>query len=201
VKDRMTLDDRKTMQAIAVDFHAAAATLLFNQEQVASAEAHLRQALRIAPDSLPTRELLATLYLRTGQLQEARATYEELVRRDPRRATYRVNLGLVLLQLREEPPAVAALRKALELDPKQPEALANLARYFLTTRQNLPEALSLCQRLASAQPTAPNYDLLGWACYANGQRFEALNAITNAIRLQPENPALRERYRRVAAGP
>jgi len=56
----------------------------------------------------------------------------------------------------------------LELDPKQPGALGNLARFYLSSRQDLPEALGLCRRLVDSQPTAASYDLLGWACYANG---------------------------------
>ena len=123
--------------------------------------------------------------------------YEEMVRRIPARAAYRVNLATLLLQLREAPQAVAELQKALELDPKQPEALANLARFYLASRQNAPEALSLCQRLVAAQPMAPSYDLLGWALYVNGQTRDALDALTNAIRLEPDNPAYRERARKL----
>jgi len=201
VEDRMTADDQKTMQAIAAGFHASAAAFFFNQDQVGRAEAHLRQAIRISPEALPPRELLANVYVRTDRLPEARAAYEELIRLAPRRADYRVNLATLYLHLRETPPALVELHKALELDPNQPEALANLARCYLSSRQNSPEALSLCRRLIALQPTAPNYDLLGWACYANGQIQDALDALTNAIHLEPDNPAYRQRYRRISLGP
>jgi len=194
-------DDEKFMRALAAGFHTEVAGLFLRKQQTAEAEAHLRQAVRIAPQEPRGYEVLAAILVRTGRPAEARGLYEALVRLKPRQAGYHLNLGTVLLQLNDHPAAVEELKRALELDPKQPEALGNLARFYLDSRRDLPEALSLCRRLVESQPTAASYDLLGWACYANGQTNEARAAAGQAVERDPTNMVYRERYQRLQTPP
>jgi len=194
-------DDEKFMRVLAAGFHTEVAELFLRKEQVAAAEAHLRQAVRIAPQEPRGHEVLAALLVQTGRLPEARGMYEALVRLKPTQAGYRLNLGTTLLQLQDYPAAVEQLKRALELDPKQPGALGNLARFYLSSRQDLPEALGLCRRLVDSQPTAASYDLLGWACYANGLTNEARLAAAQAVERDPANTVYRERYQRLQSPP
>jgi tetratricopeptide (TPR) repeat protein len=194
-------DDQRFMRVLAAGFHTEVAELLLRQGQAAVAEAHLRQAIHIGPQESRAYEVLAALLVRAGRLPETRGLYEALVRLDPRQVNHRVNLGTVLLQLKEYPAAVEELQRALELDPKQPEALANLARFYLGARRDLPEALRLCRRLVETQPRAASYDLLGWACYANGLTNEARVAAAQAVAQDPTNSVYRERLQRLQAAP
>lgn len=189
------------MRTLAAGFHTDAAALLFKQQQAELAEAHLQQACRVAPQEPRSHEMLASAYRKTSRLSAARAVYEAMVRTWPSNAAYRVNLGTLLLQMKEPTAAVPELKRALELDPKQPAALANLARCYLGARRETVEALGLCLRLVDLEPTAANYDLLGWAYYANGQAREARKFTAKAVEREPTNPTYREHLRRLEAAP
>lgn len=199
--ENATLDDVKTMRALAASFHVEMAGLSLRQAQPAAAEAHLRQAVRIDPEEPHGRELLASLWLQTGRLTEARAEYQQLVQLRPAQVAYRLNLGTVALQLHDYPAAVAEWKRALELDPRQPEALANLARLYLSARRDLPDALALSRRLVEARPTGASYDLLGWAFYANGQTNDARAAAAQAVERDPGNAVYRERLQKLTPAP
>jgi tetratricopeptide (TPR) repeat protein len=194
-------DDEKFMRVLAAGFHTEVAGFFVRRQQAAVAEAHLRQALRIAPQETRGYEVLAAFLVQAGRPAESRELYEALVRLKPRQAGYHLSLGTVLLQLDDHPAGVEELKRALELDPKQPEALANLARFYLNSRRELPEALNLCRRLVGSQPTAASYDLLGWACYANGLTNEARAAAGQAVERDPTNTVYRERLQRLQPKP
>ncbi len=196
-RENAARDDAKSTRALAVGFHDDAAILFAQQGKTAFAEAHLRQAIFIDAQSPQPRELLATLYVQTGRLADARAVFEELVTLRPKDANCRVNFGTLLLQLKDYPAAITELQRALELDPQQPQALNNLARLYLGAKRDLPEALVLCRRLVARQPTAANYDLLGWALFVNGQAAEARRAAAEAVQREPQNATYQEHLRRL----
>ena len=193
-------DDEKALRKAALELHTSAATLLAREGQDNLAEAHLQQVLRVAPAEALGYERLASFYVRKQLLPLAREVYEEMAKRWPSNAAYRVNLGTLLLQLKKT-AGTEELRRALALDPNQTEALRNLAAYLLGTRQETTEALALCVRLVAVQPTAANYDLLGWAYYTNGQGKEARAATAKAVEREPNNPTYREHLRRLEDAP
>ncbi|MBI4325083.1 MAG: tetratricopeptide repeat protein [Chloroflexi bacterium] len=190
-------DNEQQMRAITAGFHTDLAAFYQKQRRWLLAETHLRQAVRVAPQEPAGYEMLAGFYIQRGQLTEARTACERLVRLRPEHAAYRINLGTLLLQLNDAPAAVRELNRALQLDPNQPEPLHNLARFYLGTRQEIPRALELARRLATLQPTAANYDLLAWACYANGQIDPARSASARAVKLDPANTRYQDRHRRL----
>jgi Flp pilus assembly protein TadD len=185
-------DDGAFLRALALRLHHDAARIFLRQAQLDQAESHLRQAVVLDPEGLSGRELLATLLLQSRRLPEAQDACESLVRLRPEEPSYRVNYGTVLLQ-RHDARGVPELTRALELDPKQPQALNNLARWYLRAGRELPKALELCQQLVSLQPTAANYDLLGWALAANGRGADAGVAAARAVELAPGEAVYRER--------
>jgi uncharacterized protein (TIGR02996 family) len=194
-------DDNHAMRRLAASIHTQSAALCFRQGQQALAESHLKQAILVAPWEPQGYEMLAEILLRTNRLREALGPCEALVRLKPKHAGYRAQLGTVLLQLKDASAGVEELGRALELDPNNPTALNNLARFFLGVRKELPTALELASRLAKVQPAAPNFDLLGWALYANGHTNEARAAAAQAAARDPDNAAYRERLRRLAPAP
>jgi len=189
--------DEPRMRSYAAEFHNETANLLQYQGQSALAEAHLRQAMAVAPEDPLAWQRLAALCVRSGRLAEAKELLSAKARSQPGEPGWALNLAAVLLQLKDYDGAVNQLQAVLERDPNQPDALNNLARVYLGARRQLPEALDLCQRLVAAHPTAANYDLLGWAFYANGRTNEALEASNQAVQQEPDNPVLRERHRRL----
>ena len=194
-------DNDKEMRSVAAGFHTDAAAFFFQHGREDLAEAHLKQAVRVAPREVDAWEMLAGFYLKTGALTSAKEVYENLTRLRPGEAGYHASLGTLLLRLKDNDAAVVELKKALELNPNQLEALDHLARICLGTRRELPEALALCRRCVSLQPTAANYDLLAQACYLNAQYDEARAASAQAVQLDPASTLYREHHRRLNEKP
>lgn len=190
-------DSETHLREVAASLHVGAATLLGRQGKEDQAEAHLLEAVRIAPEEPQAYELLTQLYLKREQLYSARKSLEELIRLRPNDVTYGVNLGTVLLQLRDFPAAMTQFKRVLGINPKEPAALNNLARVYLETHRELPAALAMSRQLVAGDPNGANYDLLGWAFYANGQTNEAIRACAKAMEKDPANAVYRERYRRL----
>lgn len=195
--ENATRDDARSMRVLAATVHTEIGAYLLQTEQTTPAESHLRQAIAITPDEPLGYETLAAFLLQTGRRQDALGACQTLVRLRPGNAGYRLNLGTLLLELHDYPAAVQELERALELDPQMPEPLQNLARYYLGARQNPGRALELCQGLVKLAPTAAHYDLLAWACYANGQTAEARTASARSVELDPSNTVYRERLQRL----
>lgn len=196
------LTDEKKIREYAAGFHNEMAIVLQRAGRTGEAEAQLKQAIRVAPDHPLAYQRLAAVCERAGRLPEEKEYLSTLVQLKPNELGFKVNLGTVLLQLKEYPAAIQQFQAVLSVEPDQPQALNNLARYYLSSRQQLPEALSLTRRLLTRTPSAENYDLLAWALYANGKTNEAIEASSEAVRLDPTNPVYAERRRRLeqAAG-
>ncbi len=69
-----------------------------------------------------------------------------------------------------------------------------LARYYLVTKTNAAQAYSLATKAIALGRNAETYFLLGWAADLNGDRIGALQAMEQAIKLQPRNPKYRQIY-------
>jgi len=192
-----TQSDEAKLRDSAAEFHNQMAVLMQRSGRPTEAEVQLRQAVLVSPAQPLAYQRLAAVCVQAGRFHEADELLAVLVQLQPEDSSYRVNRGTVLLQLKNYQAAVSEFQKVLERNPNQPEALNNLARYFLSTRQRLPEALIFARRLVGTQPTAANYDLLGWALYLNGQTKEALEACNQAIRRDPDNAAYLQRRRRL----
>lgn len=194
-------DDHKFMRSVAATLHTDLSEFWFQLGQPNEAEAHLRQAITLAPDDPEPCSRLAGHLIRTRRLGEARDLCRRLIELAPNDAGNRVNLGTLLLQLGQADAGIAELRRALELDPAQPQALYNLARVRLATSRELPQALELSRRLVETQPSAEGYDLLAWAFYANGKTNEARTAAAQAVKLAPNNAVYRQRLQRLQPKP
>ncbi|MGO8698476.1 MAG: tetratricopeptide repeat protein [Limisphaerales bacterium] len=194
-------DNEKEIRRIAAGFHDDAAAFFLHHGRPDLAEAHLKQAAKVAPEENEAYEHLAGFYVKTGAFAAAKEAYENLTRLRPNQALYRVRLATLLLRLKDDAAAEVELKKALELDPNQREALNYLAQICLEARRDLPEALSLCRRSVSLQPTAANYDLLALACYLNGRGEEARTAAAEALRLDPGKAEYQEHYKRLTEKP
>jgi len=189
-------DERKLRES-AAEFHNGMAAVLQRTGQPALAEAHLHQGALVAPEEPLAFQRLAALCVKTGRLREAEGYFATLAKLQPEEPSYGVNRGTLLLQLNDYPGAVSEFKRVLQIQPNQTDALNNLARFYLSHRQQVPDALEMSQRLVDHQPTAANYDLLGWALYLNGRTNQALEACKQALRRDPDNAAYLERRRRL----
>jgi tetratricopeptide (TPR) repeat protein len=107
------------------------------------AEKHLKQAVRVQPESARAWLALGALYCERDKLDEALAALSEAVLLDPKNPRAHNFLGVTVGKKGWYSGAEAELQRALELDPDYAEANFNLAVFYL---QRSPPAVELARR-------------------------------------------------------
>jgi tetratricopeptide (TPR) repeat protein len=177
--------------------HTALGSEYRKRGELALAEQHFLEALRIQPDSGDARSDLGILRIDQQRYVEARHELERALEVGAETAKVKTALVLTAERSGDHAGAVAFYREALQSDPDRLEAVNNLAWLLATTHQsglrNPQEAVILAERVASWNRHSPSVlDTLA-AAYAAAGRFEAaLETQTRAVNLVPDdNPALR----------
>ena len=83
--------------------------------------------------------------------------------------------------------ALLDFHRAIALAPDQPMAYRELAGLYLKQGQELARARQLAQRAVTLESSAPNYFVLSWTCVKTGRNREALDAINQALKIDPGN--------------
>src|SRR6185295_16952100 len=105
----------------------ALAVELESRQQLAEAEASLREGLALAPGDVGTLHALGLLLLRRERPEEARPLFEQVLARMPDFAPAQVALGQALEGAGLLPAAEAAYRRGLKLEPGNLLAHAGIA--------------------------------------------------------------------------
>lgn len=80
--------------------------------------------------------------------------------------------------------ATIAYQKSLQLDPRYTKSIIGLATIYADQKQYIA-SISLFEQVTKQEPTAINYNNLGYAYYLNKQYVEANRVLTQAIMLEP----------------
>jgi tetratricopeptide (TPR) repeat protein len=140
------------------------------------AEADAQAAVRLDPDEVGHRELLAEVLAAAGAHREAAEEYARLARRDPRQPAWIRGEATERLVGAESEEAVAAARQALRLDPADAAAQLMLARGLLRTGQ-ATSALEAAERAVALNPGNGNArETLADALWLAGDEPAALDA-------------------------
>jgi predicted Zn-dependent protease len=97
------------------------------------AERHAHDAVRLDPDEIRYRELLAQILSREGAHRDAAAEYGRLARNDPREATWTVAEAEERLGAAQPAMSVEAARRAVQLDPRNGRAQLTLSQALART--------------------------------------------------------------------
>ena len=108
--------------------HAERATALLDLGRLEEAERDAADAVRIDPDEVRYRELLAEIQSRRGEHADAAAEYARLARRDPRQVAWTVAEAAERMDAADAEKGVEAARRAIRLDPGNFDAQLALAR-------------------------------------------------------------------------
>ena len=160
------------------------------QGDFAAAREQIELALVLGPESFGALSRLAQLELSHGDLQRAVELYTQLVSRSPE-ATELTNLGTGLMMLGRYDEAAEMFRRVATRDPGSPFAALSLAD-IEKLRGRPAEATRLYQRVvelveADPQP-APLASVKAQALAHLGRRDEAVAALQEALRRQPDHP-------------
>lgn len=186
-------DDMKSIRKDVAETLLEAGQIYKQAGHADKAETLWLKATAIHPDLIPPRLALIEMFKR-DQPGQAMVHYQALTRIQPNNHLWLLRLGKLALRLKQHKTAEKALLKAIKLKKEEATIYSQLALVYLTSGQKLSQALERASHAVDLAPTAPHYDLLGWALYANGYNDRALEALQQAIDLDPRNPTYRSRY-------
>jgi Tfp pilus assembly protein PilF len=177
--------------------HTALGSEYRKRGELALAERHFLEALRIQPDSGDARSDLGILRIDQQRFSEARIELRRALEVGAETAKVKTALGLTAERSGDHASAVTLYREALRSDPNRLEALNNLAWLLATTHQssvrNPEEAVVLAERAGSwSRHNASVLDTLAAAYAAAGRPKAAVETQIQAVnRVADDNPALR----------
>jgi tetratricopeptide (TPR) repeat protein len=173
---------------------------LARARRFAEAEEHLGAAIAIAPASSKARGLRGEVRLADGRPAEAGPEFRAALRLEPEAARWEVGLGRVLLEAGKLEAAEAASRRALAREPARADAQLLLGVVLLRSGR-ADEAIASHRRALEQQPSlrrtlgvqglARVHAQLAVALDAQGQREAALQHLSEATRLAPEQGEFR----------
>lgn len=136
-----------------------------------------------------------------GQLDDwaaAAAAFRQAMTNDIECLPAYTALGHAYLILERIGEAVETFRMAVQKDPKNPQARHGLGWALLQQGEDLDEALYQAQEALRLNPqSAAIRDTVGWALYQHGDVEAAAEQLEEAIRLDPDHPAILAHWREV----
>ena len=124
-------------------------------DDLAQAEALLRQALALAPRLAEAHANLAWLLDRRGARDEALSHYVHAAGLQPDNARIHLNHGALLAECRQPHAAEASYRRALALEPTWPGVWSNLGALLAVTGRDTQAEHALRHALALGPPDQP----------------------------------------------
>jgi len=177
-------------QLPSASFHCNLGSMLYRQGDVAGARHEFETGIALAPQYYNGLSYLAQLELASGDPRRAAELYEKLVRRSPE-YTELTNLGTAYLLAGRYADAARRFRDALALAPGSPSALLNLADAELLAGRPR-EASGLYRQVLEQVGRDPQPEKLltvrAQALAHLGRAQEAVEAVMQALRLDPESP-------------
>jgi len=150
------------------------------------AEAALRHALGLAPQSVLAMRWLGVMLAQQGHLEDAEAIMRSAIALDPLSATLRYNLGIYLISLARYEEAETSIRRAIELQPQ-----AAQFHGYLAVAQTFGGHTAEAIETAKQEPDEfwRNYGL-ALACFAHGDRNASDAALAWLIKNDSDDGAV-----------
>jgi predicted CXXCH cytochrome family protein len=159
---------------------------------VAKSEEEYRAALRLSPHFAPAAVNLADLYRQSGRDEDGVAVLREALKLSPDAGGLHHALGLALVRLKKSDEALESLRLATELDPDRAR-YAYVYAVALDSQGRRPEAIEvLKESLKRHQSDRQTLGGLINFTRADGDTAAALRYTEQLLKLEPENPNLKQ---------
>jgi len=113
--------------------HELRARALLAVGRLDEAERHANDAVRLDPEEIRYRELLAQVLSRAGAHRDAAAEFARLARADPRQTEWTVGEATERIEAAQPAMAVEAARRAVTLEPTNGRAQLALAQALIRT--------------------------------------------------------------------
>jgi len=193
--DRQALTDRSAQEdtltglpmvrrTVARTFFGAAQIYRVHKQAGKSAEL-FRKSAALDADNPMYRAALEAHYVQGNALAGGVRVFEQLASEQPESSLNHLFLGRLHGRLEQFEAAERAYRKVQELAPEWSEGYRALAELYLRADRNPAEGRALARRVLELEPTSPHYYLLAVACLKNNDRAGALEAVRQAVALNP----------------
>ena len=166
--------------------HTALGDLYRSTGRHADAEAAYLAALANDPSNSTALSGLGITYQRLGRPEEAEASLRKAVDIHPGDAAAYKSLGVFLFQTGHYADAAAQYEYAVALTPDDPGYISNLASAYML-QGDFPSAVLTFQKAIDINPTKNAYSNLGLMHYYLGELDAAVDSLTKAIELQPND--------------
>lgn len=165
----------------AHEYRARALLALGRTEE---AERHAADAVRLDPDEIRYRELLAQVLSRAGAHREAAGEFGRLARNDPRQADWIVSEARERIDAAQASMGAEAARRAVRLDPDNGGAQLALAR-ALSRNGDARGAMQAATRAVELLPGDPSAreavaDAL-WLANRDAQAFDEFRGVAGVL--------------------
>ncbi len=194
-RDLAYRDFEKVKKNVALSLSEAGAVYLVEGREQ-EAESLFRRALEIDGKNVRARMYLAALAEKKGRKAEAVKLLRDGLTLSPGDPELAGRLASLIAR-RRSPEALAEAEKILvdatKQRPRDPLCYRQLAVFYLSFGIKAGDAYKAARRAVELHRSAPNYDVLSWALYANGRAEEAVEVINRAIELDPGNPVYKRR--------
>ena len=136
--------------------HEYRARALLALGRLGEAERHAQDAVRLDPEEIRYRELLAQILSDEGAHRDAAAEFGRLARNDPREAEWTLAEARERIDASQPDMGVAAARRAVRLDPRNGQAQLALAQGLARTgdARGAYQAAALAVELLPGDPMA-----------------------------------------------
>jgi tetratricopeptide (TPR) repeat protein len=155
---------------------------------MADAEKHWRQCLRVKPGYAAVYGSLGSLFRSSGRLSSAKAMYRELVSLRPDQADAHYHLGIVLYGLGYKEASEASYRQAVTIRPDYAEAHYNHGIVLRELRRLHEAEAAYRQAMRGLPDHAEVHNNLGSVLMELGRPAEADAAYREALTIRPQYP-------------
>lgn len=149
-----------------------------------------KRALELGPDTPTLREDFGVAYLQQSDLDHAMEQFRAGLALDRNNAHLHYDLGLALKLKDDLAAAVPELERSEKLDPALPDPPYTLGVIYMQ-QGRFPDAIVQLKLAAELQPTNGDaWALLGSVLKDSDDPAGALDALTRAVALEPDQPSL-----------
>ena len=160
----------------------------FSLSDIANAEAGVRQAIKLDPQTTDAYSLLGQIHLAKGAKDQAKLAFRNAIATSPRNTANYGKLGTIYEKESNWEEAKKLFRSAHDIDPTSPFIADELAFLYLEHGGDVNVALSLAQAAKQKAPSSPiTGDTLGWAYYKIGSNDLATKELGEAVQRAPTN--------------
>jgi tetratricopeptide (TPR) repeat protein len=183
------------------DAYVRAALVYLDTQRVDEALQHFEAALLLHPAHKIAATNWVNVLRQLGRVDRATQVGLRLTEAQPDNVPLLYSVAGLISARNDHQRTAALLEQLLGVQPEHADANREMARLILRTKlrgaDSVPEALKHAELAVQHRRSATNLDVLAYALFMSGRKPEAVEALEEAVRLEPDNQAIRQRLEKI----